>query len=229
MLIPLLEISLYPIPPVKLPSSFPPKPICSSEMFTCRVKFPIFRLRITMVWNNSTALATFITSVVTSFTDFGAFISVIGSSNLSTYDPNSCTILFPNSNSNGNPSTNFGLLGGTCSCANLNSSKAGYFTTLSVCNSVACNPSYVYYCCSKWCCKCWKCFGLVMASIQSSHTSFSKCRCSSLFENLMSCSLLTPWLYSLNYLFCGDVIYGISCFCSLVSHTDRTMCGSLNF
>jgi hypothetical protein len=38
----------------------------------------------------------------------------------------------------------------------------------------------------------------------------SKCRCSSPSGNLMSCSLLT-----LSYLSCGDVIYGISCFCSL--------------
>jgi hypothetical protein len=28
-------------------------------------------------------------------------------------------------------------------------------------------------------------------------------------------SLLTPWLYSLNYFSCGDVIYNISCFYSL--------------
>jgi len=53
-----------------------------------------------------------------------------------------------------------------------------------------------------------------MVSIQSSHTSPSKCRFSSPFGNLMSCSLLTPWLCSLNYLSCGNVIYGISCVCS---------------
>jgi hypothetical protein len=31
----------------------------------------------------------------------------------------------------------------------------------------------------------------------------------------MSCSLLIPWLCSLNCLSCGDVAYGISCLCSL--------------
>jgi hypothetical protein len=31
----------------------------------------------------------------------------------------------------------------------------------------------------------------------------------------MSCSLLIPWLYSFICLSCGDVIYGISCLCSL--------------
>ncbi len=30
----------------------------------------------------------------------------------------------------------------------------------------------------------------------------------------MSCSLLTPWLCSLNYPSCGDVMFGISCLCS---------------
>ncbi len=54
-----------------------------------------------------------------------------------------------------------------------------------------------------------------MVSIQSSHTSFLKCKCSSPFGNLMSCSLLTPWLYSLNCFSCGNVICGISCLCSL--------------
>ncbi len=49
-----------------------------------------------------------------------------------------------------------------------------------------------------------------MVFIYFSHTSPSKCRCSSPFGNLMSCSFLTPWLYSLSYLSCGDVICGIS-------------------
>jgi hypothetical protein len=53
-----------------------------------------------------------------------------------------------------------------------------------------------------------------MVSIQSSHTSPSKCRCSSPSKNLMSCSFLTPWLYYHSYLSCGDVIYGISYLCS---------------
>ncbi len=54
-----------------------------------------------------------------------------------------------------------------------------------------------------------------MVSIQSSHTSPSKYRCSSHLGNLMSCSLLTPWLYSHKCFSCGDVIYNISCFYSL--------------
>jgi hypothetical protein len=54
-----------------------------------------------------------------------------------------------------------------------------------------------------------------VVSIQSSYTSPSKYTCFSPFENLVSCSFLTSCLYSLNYLFCGDVIYGTSCFYSL--------------
>jgi hypothetical protein len=53
-----------------------------------------------------------------------------------------------------------------------------------------------------------------MVSIQSSHTSPSKCRCSSPFGNLMSCSLLTP-CFALNCLSYGDVICGIFYLCSL--------------
>ncbi len=53
-----------------------------------------------------------------------------------------------------------------------------------------------------------------MVSIQFSHTSPSKCICSSPSGNLMSCSFLIPWLCSLSCLPCGDVICGISCLCS---------------
>jgi hypothetical protein len=53
-----------------------------------------------------------------------------------------------------------------------------------------------------------------MVSIQSSYTSPSKCRCSSPSRNLVSCSPLTSYLYSLSCLSCGDVIYGTSCLCS---------------
>ncbi len=52
-----------------------------------------------------------------------------------------------------------------------------------------------------------------MVSIQSSYTSLSKCICSSLFGNLMSCSLLTSWLCSLRYFFYGNVIYGSTGVC----------------
>jgi len=41
------------------------------------------------------------------------------------------------------------------------------------------------WCCCKCCCKCWKCFGHTMVSIQSSHTSPSKCKCSSPSRNLV--------------------------------------------
>ncbi len=53
-----------------------------------------------------------------------------------------------------------------------------------------------------------------MVSIQSSYT-LSKCKCSTPFGNLMSCSLLNFWFCSLNYFSCGDVIYGTFCFSSL--------------
>jgi len=66
-----------------------------------------------------------------------------------------------------------------------------------------------------------------VVSIQSSHTSFLKCTCSSPFGNLKSCSLLTPWLYSLNCFSCGNVICGISFLCSLscLSYGD-VICGT---
>jgi hypothetical protein len=89
----------------------------------------------------------------------------------------------------------------------MNSSKACCVTTLSICNLVACRPSCVCYCCCYKCCsKCYKCCGLTMVSIQFSYTFASKCRCSSPFENLVSCSL--------GYLSHGDVICGTFYFCS---------------
>ncbi len=54
-----------------------------------------------------------------------------------------------------------------------------------------------------------------MVCIQSSHTSPSKCRCSSPFGNLMSCSFLIPWLCSLNCFFCDNFICSIFCLYSL--------------
>jgi hypothetical protein len=176
----------------------------------------MFKLTIIMVWNNSVALSAFITSTSTSSTNFDVLDCVVGSPNPSRDDPSSYTILFPSANSSGNPSTNSDLLGGTCSSVGLNYSKAGFLAALFVCNSVVYKPSYVYCCCYCKCCyKCWKCFGFTVVSIQSSHTSPLKCRCSSPSKNLMSCSLLTPWLYSLSCPSYGDVICGISCLCSL--------------
>jgi len=53
----------------------------------------------------------------------------------------------------------------------------------------------------------WSPFNLHIHPLQST--------CSSPSGNLMSCSLLTPWLYSLSYFSYGNVIYGISYLCSL--------------
>ncbi len=71
-------------------------------------------------------------------------------------------------------------------------------------------------------------FKVTVVSIQSSHTSPSKCKCSSPSRNLTSCSLLTPLLYSYNCLSCGNVIYGISCLCSLgcLSY-GNVICGTI--
>jgi hypothetical protein len=64
-----------------------------------------------------------------------------------------------------------------------------------------------------------------MVSIQFSHTSLSKCKCSSPFRNLMSCSLLTPWLCSLCCVSFSDVIYGIFCLCCL----SCLSCGNVTY
>jgi len=65
-----------------------------------------------------------------------------------------------------------------------------------------------------------------MVSIQSSYIFPSKCKCSSLFRNLVSCSSLISYLYSLNYLSCKDVIYGTSCLCSFNCVSCRiVICG----
>ncbi len=178
-------------------------------MFASRVKFPTFIFTIAMVWNNSTTLFACITYATISSINFGVLIYVVGFLNPCTNDPISCTILSPNSNSNGNPSADYGLLGGTCIFDGLNTSKEGCVSTLSICNSVACRFSYVYCCC------CCKCCGLAMVSIQSSYTFPSKCRCSPTFGNLMSCSSLTSYFYSLNCFSCGHAICGTSFLYSL--------------
>ncbi len=53
----------------------------------------------------------------------------------------------------------------------------------------------------------WTCSGLQCIP--------SKCKCSTPFGNLISCSPLTFYLCSLNYLSCGNVICGTSCIYSL--------------
>jgi hypothetical protein len=128
-----------------------------------------------MVWNNSIALSAFVTSATTSSTNFGVLVCVIGFPYPYVDDPSSYTIILPNSN--GSRFANSSLLSGTYNYASLNSSKTCCVTTLSICSAVACRPSCVYYYyCYKCYCKCWKCFRLVVVSIQSSHISPSKCR-----------------------------------------------------
>jgi hypothetical protein len=165
------------------------------KLLTSKFKFPVFKLIIAIVWNNSTTFYACIIFVATSSTNFGVFVDVVGFLDPSKDDPISCTNLFLSSNSNGNLSVDLGLLLTTCISDGLNIAKEGYVSTLSVCSPLAYRPSCVYYCCCcyycKWCCKCWKCCGLAMVSIQSSYTLSSKCRCYSPFGNLVSCSLLT--------------------------------------
>jgi hypothetical protein len=154
-----------------------------------------------MVWNNSATLFAFIIFIVTSSTNFGILVYFVGASNLSIDDPSSCTIILPSSNSNGNPFADFGLLGGTYSYASLNFSKIGCVATLSTCSSVAYKPSCVCCCCYKCCYKCWECFGLLVVSIQSSHTSPLKCRWFSPSRNLISCVM---WRMSIKDASCSS-------------------------
>ncbi len=66
-----------------------------------------------------------------------------------------------------------------------------------------------------------------MVSIQFSYTSPLKCRCSSPSTNLVSCSPLTSYLYSLSCLSCGYVICGTSCISSLSSFScGDIICGT---
>jgi hypothetical protein len=151
--------------------------------------------------NNSTRLFAFISFASTSSTNFGVLVYVIGSIDPFANDPSS--------NSNGNPFVDSSLLSGTFSSAGLDSSKAGCLATLSICSSICCRPLCVYYCYY------YKCCGLAVVSIQSSYTFASKCKCSSPFGNLVSCSLFTSWFCSFSCLSYGDVIYSTSYFCSL--------------
>ncbi len=154
-------------------------------MFSPKVKFPMFRLTIAMVWNNSINLFAFINSASTSSTNFGVLVYVKGSINPFAKDPSSSTILLPSSNSNGNPSMDSSLLSGTSSFVNMNSSKVGCFAILSICSYVSYRPSCVCCCCYYNCCsKCCKCCGLVVVAIQSSYTFASKCKTLHLLKTL---------------------------------------------
>jgi hypothetical protein len=66
-----------------------------------------------------------------------------------------------------------------------------------------------------------------VVSIQSSYTSSSKCKCCSPSRSLVSCSLLTSCLYSLNYPSCGNVICGTYVVylttCTTISTTHTTI------
>jgi hypothetical protein len=128
---------------------------------------PIFKLTIATIWNNLIALYVCITHVASSSIDFGVLVCVIRFLDLFMDDPISYTILLPNSNSTGNPFANFNLITDTYSFDGLNTSKEGYVSTFFVYNLIACKPSYVYCCYYyKCCCKCWKCFGFIVVSIQ---------------------------------------------------------------
>ncbi len=58
-------------------------------------------------------------------------------------DPIFYTNLLPSSNSNGNPSTYFGLLTGTCSFDGLNYAKEGFISTFYIYSLIAYRPSCV--------------------------------------------------------------------------------------
>jgi hypothetical protein len=161
-----------------------------------------------MVWNNLVALYACINSIIASSIDFGVFIYAIGFLDPFANDPISYTNFLLSPNSNGCPFTNLGLVTSTCSFGGLNITKEGYVSILSICSLVACKSSCVCCCWCCKCCKCWKCCGLLVVSIQSSYTSPSKCKCSSPFGDLVSCSLLTFCLCYLSCLSCGHVICG---------------------
>ncbi len=94
-------------------------------------------------------LFAYIISTITSSTNFGVIVYVVGFLDPSIDDPISCTNLLPNPNSNGYPFADPCLLTGTCNSDGLNTTKGGCVSTLSICNPIACRFFYVYYC---YCC-----------------------------------------------------------------------------
>jgi hypothetical protein len=129
------------------------------KLLTSTFKFPIFKLTIAIVWNNLVPFYAYITFVATSSIDFGVLVYVVGFSDLSIDCASiSWTNLLPNSNSNGNPFVDPGLLFSTCISNGPNTIKESYVSTFSVCSPIACKLScvcYCYYCYYyKWCCKC---------------------------------------------------------------------------
>jgi hypothetical protein len=128
--------------------------------------------------------------LLTSSRNFGVLVCVVGFLDHSIDDPISCTNMLPNSNSNGTPSLDFGLLPGTYISNGMYIVEEGCVSILSVSSLITCRPSCVCCCCD--CCRYnyWKCCGLAVVSIQSSYTSSSMCKCSSPSITLVSCSLL---------------------------------------
>ncbi len=142
-----------------------PSPCSIFHLLFCLL-FPKFRLRIAMVWNNSTTLSTYITSTTTSSIDFCVLVYVIGFLDPSTKHPNSYTNIFPSPNSNGCPYVDPSLITNTCNYGGLNILKGVCVSTLFVYNPVAYRIFCVYCCyCCCCCCKCWKCCELPMVSI----------------------------------------------------------------
>jgi len=115
------------------------------KLLISRSKFSMFKLIIAMVWNNSTILLAFITSIATSSTNLGVLVCVVGFLDPSLEDPNSYIILFPSPNSNGCPFADLGLLVGTCISSGLNIAKGGSIPVISFYNSLAYRRPCVCY------------------------------------------------------------------------------------
>jgi hypothetical protein len=133
--------------------SFSPMANLFFKLLTSKFKFPIFRFIIVVVWNTLVAFYICITSAATSSTDFGILVYVIRYSDPSTNVAISYINLLPNSNSNGNPFTNLGILTDTYIFNGPTTTKEGYISTLFICNLI-CRPSYVCCCWCKCYCKC---------------------------------------------------------------------------
>jgi len=103
--------------------SFSPIANLFFRLLTSIFKFLIFKLTIAIIWNNSIAFCVCINSRATSSTNFGVLICVEGFLDLYVDDPIFCTNMLPNSNSNGNPSINLGLVTNTYNSDGLNSTK----------------------------------------------------------------------------------------------------------
>ncbi len=133
------------------------------KLITSKFKFPIFKLTIAMVWNNSTTISAYITSAATSSTNFSVLICLVGFLDPFVEDPSSCSstpqpkfkcMSFVNSN----------LLISTCNSSGLNIVKGGCVSIFSIFSPLACRPPCVCCC---YCC-CCECCGLSWLSIQSS-------------------------------------------------------------